>query len=149
MAEVYYTRPFFDFVASGGYTWGTINPRLGSGPSATGSVLAIGVPRHVGAWKDLAVLARGQVSYSSLVTGVGQSTGLGLVAVGGEVRYALNRWLGLLGGYDMRYAVFDTPGQFSPPFLQHVFFFGLSGYFSNDRTVLPLTTFTAPVQPPA
>jgi hypothetical protein len=149
MAEVYWTRPHFDLVASGAYTWGTINPRLGSGPTATASVLAIGVPRPVGVWKDLALIGQAQLSYSSLVTGIGQSTGLGLIAVGVEARYALSRWLGLLAGYDLRYASFDTPGQYSPPFLQQVLFVGLSGYFSNDRTVLPLTTFAAPVQPPA
>jgi hypothetical protein len=149
MAEVYWTRPHFDLVASSAYTWGTINPRLGSGPTATASVLAIGVPRTAGAWKDLALLAQTQLSYSSLVTGIGQSSGLGLIAVGVEARYAVSRWLGVLAGYDLRYASFDTPGQFSPPFLQHVLFIGLSGYFSNDRTILPLTNFAAPVQPPA
>jgi hypothetical protein len=149
MAELYYFRPFFDLVAGAGYTWGTVNPRLGEGPTANGSVLAIGVPRHVGPWANLALVARGQVSYSSLVTGVGQSTGLGLYAAGFEVRYGLNRWLGAIGGYDLRYAVLDTPGLYNPPFLQHVIYLGFSGYFSNNRTVLPLTTFTAPVQPPA
>jgi hypothetical protein len=148
MAELYYTRPFFDVVAAGSYTWGTVNPRLGAGPTASASLLAIGIPRPRGAWKELALIARGQAAYSTLVTGVDQSVHLALVAVGCEARYGLNRWLGLLGGYDLRYATFDTPGQFSPPFLQQVFFIGLGGYFSNDRTVLPLTTFTAPVQPP-
>jgi hypothetical protein len=149
LAELYYTRPFFDLVATGGYTWGTVNPRLGSGPTGTGSVLAIGVPRHIGSWRNLALIARAQVSYSSLVTGVGQSTGLGLYAAGGEVRYGVSSWLGLLAGGDVRYAVFDTPGLFSPPFLQGVLFVGLSGYFSSDRAQLPLTTFAAPVQPPS
>lgn len=146
--ELYYTRPFFDLVASGAYTWGSINPRLGDGPTASASLLAIGVPHHRGEWKNLALVARGQASYSTLITGIDQSTNLGLVAVGGEVRYALNRWLGLLAGYDLRYATFDIPGQFSPPFFQQVFFVGLGGYFSTDRSILPLTTFTAPVEPP-
>ncbi len=149
MGELYVTRPLFDMVATGGYTWGTINPRLGAGPTASGTLLAIGVPRQIGRWSNLAVLGRAQVSYSSLITGVGQATQLGVYAAGGEVRYALNRWLGVLAGYDFRYATFDTPGQYNPPFMQHVFFVGLSGYFANDRTILPLTTFTAPVQPPA
>ena len=149
IGELYWTRPFFDLVATGAYAWGTVNPRLGAGPSANGNLLAIGVPRHVGRWKDLALVARAQVSYSSLVTGVGQATQLGLYAAGGEVRYGVSRWLGLLAGYDFRYATIDAPGRYSPPFLQHVFFIGLSGYFSTDRAALPLTTFTAPVQPPA
>ena len=147
-AEVYYTRPFFDLVAAGGYTYGTITPRLGSGPTGTASLLAIGIPYHVGPWQNLALIGRAQLSYSSLVTGVGQSTALGLYAAGVEVRYGLNGWLGLIAGYDARYATFDTP-TYSPPFAQHVVFLGLSGYWSTDRIALPLTTFAAPVQPPA
>jgi hypothetical protein len=147
--ELYFTRPFFDLVATGAYTWGTVNPRLGSGPTATGSLLAIGLPRPVGALRNLALLARAQVSYSSLITGVGSSSGMGLYAAGGEVRYGLGPHLGLLAGYDFRYATFDTPGLFNPAFLQQVFFVGLSGYFANDRTAFPLTTFSAPVQPPS
>jgi hypothetical protein len=149
MAELYWTRPFFDLVVTGGYTWGTINPRLGSGPTGSGSVLAIGIPRPVGNWRNLAVVARVQGSYSSLITGIDQSTELGLFAVGGEMRYGVDRWLGIIAGYDFRYATLSTPALYSPPFLQQVFYVGLSGYFTNDRTVLPLTTFTAPVQPPS
>jgi hypothetical protein len=148
-AELYYVRPFFDLVVGASYTWGTVNPRLGSGPTANASVLAIGIPRHIGSWANLALVGRAQVSYSSLVTGAGESTGLGLYAAGAELRYGLNRWLGALVGYDFRYATFQGSGQYEPPFLQNVFFLGLSGYFSSDRAVLPLTTFTAPVQPPA
>ncbi len=148
-AEFYFTRPFFDLVASGAYSWGSINPRLGSGPTGSASLLAIGTPHPVGSWRDFAVLARAQVSYSSLITGITQSSSLGLYAFGGEMRYGVSRWLGLLAGYDFRYATFGTPGLFSPPFLQQVVFVGLSGYFANDRTVLPLTTFTVPVQPPS
>jgi hypothetical protein len=147
--EVYYTRPFFDLIATGGYTWGTVNPRLGSGPTGSAGLLAIGVPHPVGVWRELALVARAQASYSSLITGAQQSAGMGLFAAGGEIRYGVSRWLGALAGYDVRYATFDTPGLFSPPFVQHVFFLGLSGYFTNDRTVLPLTTFSAPVQPPS
>lgn len=149
MGEFYYSRPFFDFVAGAGYTWGTVNPRLGAGPTANASLLAIGIPRHVGNWANLALITRGELSYSTLITGVGQSTRIGIVAIGAEVRYGLNRWLGLIGGYDFRYATLDAPGQYNPPFLQQVLYVGLSGYFTNDRTVLPLTTFTAPVQPPS
>jgi hypothetical protein len=153
--DFYFTRPFFEVVASSGYTWGTINPRLGDGPTASGSLLAIGVPHHVGKWQNLALMATAQASYSTLITGVTPATGatqatrLGLYAVGGQVRYGLNRWLGVLGGYDLRYATFATPGQFNPPFLQQVFWIGLGGYWANDRTILPLTRFAAPVTPPS
>lgn len=152
--EIFYTQPFFNLIATAGYTWDTINPRIGSGPTATASLLAVGVPKHRGDWKNLALIGRAELGYSALITGVDasgnwQEANLSLCAVGVEARYALNRWLGVLAGYDMRYASFSPPTVFGPEFFQQVFFVGLSGYFSNDRTVLPLTTFTAPVVPPA
>ncbi len=145
--ELYYARPFFELIANAGYTWGTVNPRLGAGPNTTASLLVTGIPRHVGSWQNLALVARAQASYASLVTGVGQATTLGLYAGGIEARYGVSRWLGLLAGYDVRYATFSTPA-YTPPFFQQVFFLGLSGYWATDRTQLPLTTFAAPVQPP-
>jgi hypothetical protein len=153
-AELFYTREFFNLVANAGYTWDTINPRLGSGPSATASLLAVGVPKHRGDWKNLALIGRAQLAYSTLITSTDQpgtygQADLGLCAVGFEARYAVSRWLGVLAGYDMRYATFSPPTTFGPNFFQEVFFVGLSGYFSNDRTILPLTTFSAPVVPPA
>jgi hypothetical protein len=148
MGEIYYSRPFFDLVGSAGYSWGTVNPRLGSGPTASGGVLAVGIPRHVGAWKNLAFIGRAQGSFSSLITGVDQSTSLGLFAAGFEARYGLNNWLGILAGYSLRYAWFNTP-DFSPPFAQQIFFVGASGYWSTDPTQLPLTTFGAPIEPPS
>ena len=79
---------------------------------------------------------------------MGESTKLGLYAGGIEVRYGLNDWLGLVGGYNVRYATFDTPA-YEPPFFQQIVFFGLGGYWSTDRVQLPLVNFAAPVQPPA
>lgn len=149
LGEIYWTRPLFGLVASGGYTWGTVNPRLGDGPTATGSLLAVGVPYPIGEWKNLAVVARAQFEYSDLITGVNQSTKLGLYAAGFQLRYALNRWLGVLAGYDARYATLDAPGSYNPPFIQNVVYFGFSGYWSTDRDQLPLTTFAAPMKPPS
>jgi hypothetical protein len=148
-AEVYYTRDFFNVIAAGSYTWGTVNPRLGSGPTANASLLAVGVPYHVGRWKDLALLGTVQVSLSQLKTGDdSDSTKLGLYAAGIEVRYGLSGWLGLVGGYNIRYATFDTP-TWEPPFIQQIGYFGFGGYFSTDKVQLPLVNFAAPVQPPA
>lgn len=149
LGEFYWTRPLFSLVATGGYTWGTVNPRLGDGPTATGTLMAVGVPRPIGSWKNLAIVARAQFEYSQLITGVNESTKLGLYAAGFQLRYALNRWLGLLAGYDARYATLDTPGTYQPPFVQNVVYFGLSGYWSTDRDELPLTTFAAPMKPPS
>lgn len=149
MGEAYYTRPSFELVAAGGYSWGTVNPRLGSGPTASASALAIGTPSRVGPWKNFAIVGNAQISYSTLLTGVGQSTKLGLYAGGIDARYALNRWLGVVVGYNVRQATFDAGSSYQPPFLQQIFFMGLSGYWATDRDTLPLTTFVPPVQPPS
>lgn len=148
LGEFYWTRPFFSLVATGGYTWGSVNPRLGSGPTASASVFAIGTPRPIGDWKNLAVIASAQLEYSTLITGLNESTKLGLYAAGVQLRYGLNRWLGILGGFDTRYATLGAQGAYTPPFAQTVIFFGLSGYWTTDREQLPLTTFAAPITPP-
>lgn len=148
LGEFYWTRPFFSLVATGAYAWGTVNPRLGSGPTASASVFAIGTPRPIGDWKNLAAIASAQVEYSQLITGLNESTTMGLYAAGVQLRYGLNRWLGVLGGFDARYATLSAPGAYTPPFFQGVVFFGLSGYWSTDREQLPLTTFAAPITPP-
>jgi hypothetical protein len=147
--ELSYTTQFWSFLASVGYTYGTVNPRLGAGPSLSGSVVVMGTPSRIGNWKNFSILVNGQASYGSLATGVTQSTTIGLFAGDAEFRYALSPWIGLLGGYQARYATYNTPGQFLPPFMQNIVFFGLSGYWSTNRDIPALTTFVAPITPPS
>jgi hypothetical protein len=146
--QVYFARPFFNVTATVGYSYGTVNPRLGAGPAVAASVLAVGVPYHVGNWQNFAVIGTVQTTYSSLVTGVDQSTKLGLYAGGVQARYGFSDWLGVVAGWDVRYAVFDTIG-YEPPFFQTIVFVGLSGFWTTDRAQPPITNFAAPVQPPA
>lgn len=150
LEEVSYTKPLWSLMASAGYTYGTVNPRLGAGPSLSGSLLIVGTPHPVGDWKNFSLLVSGQANRTSLITGAAQSTVLGLYAADGEFRYALSPWIGLLGGYQIRYATYDvTNGQYIPPFLQHIIFFGVSGYWSTNRDIPALTAFVAPVTPPS
>ncbi|HEX4446841.1 MAG TPA: hypothetical protein VH044_08900 [Polyangiaceae bacterium] len=148
-ADFTYTRDVFNLGASVAYTWGTVNPRLGVGPTAIASVNAVGIPYHVGKWQNLALVGTMQASYQSLVTGANESTHLGLYSAGLEVRYGVNGWLGLLAGYDFRFATFSDPTSYEPPFIQNLVYLGLSGFWSTDRAQLPITTFASPIQPPA
>ena len=148
LGEVSYKRDAWSVIATAGYTYGTVNPRLGAGPSEDASVVVVGTPSRVGNWKNFSVLINGTASYSTLLTGVTANTKLGLYAADGEFRYALNPWLGLLGGYVIRYATFDS-AQFVPPFMQQIVFVGFSAYWSTDRNIPALTTFVAPVTPPS
>jgi hypothetical protein len=147
-AQIDWTKPMWSMVASTGYTYGTVNPRLGSGPSADASVLVVGVPYPVGKWKELTILMRGQVSWSTIVTGPDRNLQLGFYGTGAEARYGINGWLGLLGGFEVRYATYGGSGA-QPPFLQTITFVGLAGFFSTDRGALPLSTVVAPVSPPS
>jgi hypothetical protein len=142
-----YTKPTWGLIATGGYTYGSVNPRLGAGPSINGGVTIVGTPVPRGSLRDFAVLVSGTAGHSSLVTGVGTATQLNLYVADAEFRYAINTWLGLLGGYSMRYATFVDAVQVFPPFLQNVVFIGVSGYFTTDKTLPVLTTFAAPVIP--
>lgn len=139
----------FDLVGAASFTWGTVTPRLGSGPTANASVVAVGVPSQVGAWQNLALVGTAQLSYSLLSTGADASSKLGIYAGGLEVRYALDRWLGVTAGYDVRYATFDVPPPVdTTPFFQQVVYVGLSGYLSTDPTQLPLVRYAPALQPP-
>ena len=74
-------------------------------------------------------------------------TRLSFTAASAEFRYSVNTWLGLLGGYDVRYAVFEGQGAL-PSLLRHVVFLGLSGFFTTEKTLPTLQTFVSPVKPP-
>jgi hypothetical protein len=72
---------------------------------------------------------------------------LSFVEGSAELRYGVNRWLGLVAGYDGRYAAFEGADLF-PSLLRHVVFVGLSGYLASDRSLPTLDTFTSPIKPP-
>jgi hypothetical protein len=135
------TKEFWGFLATGGVTYGSVNPRLGAGPTANAALILTGTPYRRGKWRNFSIMSNAQASYSSLATGVTETTKLSLVAADLEARYALNPWLGLHGGYRVRYATIDTPVQPSPPFLQQIVFFGLSAYWSTDKSQPPLMQF--------
>jgi hypothetical protein len=66
------------------------------------------------------------------------------VIASADLRYALNRWLGILGGYSFRYVLFEGAQQL-PTLYRNVFFLGLTGYWNTDRTLPLITTFSAPI----
>jgi hypothetical protein len=146
---VQYSREFWQFLASAGYTYGSVNPRLGTGPTAQANALIVGTPYRVGNWRNLAIMVNALAEHSTLIASATQSTVLDLFAGSAEVRYALNPTWGLLAGYDLRYATFsgDVGGSPQPPFLRHMVYLGVSGDWSTDKTIPILTQFAAPVKP--
>jgi hypothetical protein len=144
--ELSYQREFWQYLLTAGYSYGSLNPRLGAGPTASAAALIIGTPYRRGKWRDFSVMLNAQAGHSILLTGVGQNTVLDFAAGSAEIRYGFNATWGLLAGYDVRYATFQST-QFVPPFLRHLVFIGLSGYWSTDRTIPVLTQFAAPITP--
>lgn len=144
--DVHYSGEFWQFFASAQYTYGPVTPRLGSGPSAGASAYLVGTPIRQGHWRDFSVMFNALASHSSLVLSTTNSLVMDIAAASGEIRYAINPTWGLLGGYDFRYATFSgqTP---TPPFLRHMVFFGVSGFWTTDKTIPILTQFAAPVHP--
>ena len=153
--DAYYTKPYWYAHAGAGYDYAALDPRLGAGATLSGDAQLVGTPIPKGAWMNFAVLFDVHASHTDLTTGavggqftpspVIQSTNLDLVAASAQIRYALNSWLGILGGYDLHYATFAGQSAF-PPVFQNIVYLGLSGFFSTDRTTPTLTTFVPPLR---
>ena len=144
-----YSRNYWLVQADGGYTYGTTNPRIGVGPGVTAGFMAQGIPYPHGRWMNFAVLANGALDRSAQAQSNGTFTRLNHAGATVEIRYAINNWLGLLGGYAFHYTQLEgQPGGTEfPELVRHIFFFGVSGYFSNDRTLPTLQTFQSPYAP--
>jgi hypothetical protein len=144
VTELLLTKQYWLFNVNASYTYGSASPRLGFGPSAQTSSSLSGYPfPHTVGLRNLAVLLSGTANRSAFRTTDALSR-ISYVAASLEGRYALNRWLGILGGYNYRYVLFEG-AQAQPNLYRHVFFLGLSGYWNTDRTLPLLTTFSAPL----
>lgn len=145
--ELRYTTAYWLFGANAAYTYGSANPRLGFGPSLIALGMLEGTPfPHAGGLKDLAVLANTTASRTAFRSADSALSRFTYAAASVELRYALTRWLGLLGGYNTRWSMFEGDAA-QPSFTQHVVFLGVSGYVATDRAVPTLTTFAPPLAP--
>lgn len=145
--ELHYTEQRWQFIGSGAFSYGSVSPRLGAGPSVTANMSLIGVPYSYGHWSKLVAMfnavglyARQEASASATAT---------LTAVGGsaQVRYPLTRVIGMIGGYDLRFSTVGTSGQPITPFVRQIVFVGLSGYWTTDPGILPFQILDAPFRP--
>lgn len=140
-----YARDYWLAQGELGYSYGSTNPKIGFGPAVSAGFFAQGIPYPHGKWNDLAVLTNGAVSRSVQIQADARFTRLNHAGGTVEVRYGINNWLGILGGYMLYYTQFE--GTPVPTLLRHVFFCGVSGYFSNDHSLPTLNTFSSPVAP--
>jgi hypothetical protein len=130
------------------YSYGSPNPRLGFGPGVGATFTMQGRPYPHGDWRKLSVLgtlSAGRSVFLETDTTLSRLTYLGDSF---EIRYGVNKWLGILGGYSGRWVVFEGASSY-PSLLRHVVFLGLSGYFSSDQSLPTIDTFSSPITPPS
>jgi hypothetical protein len=122
-----------------------VNPRLGFGPSVGASATIQGTPFRHGKLAKLALLGAAGATRSAYAGATGDTTRFSVVTGNLDLRYPLSVWLGVMAGYQFRYSKLE--GANSPGFLQNVFFVGLSGYWTTDKSLPVLESLTAPVNP--
>jgi hypothetical protein len=142
--ELLLTKQYWLANVNASYSYGSASPRLGFGPTAASSAGLQGYPfPHTPGWRNLAVLLAGTVNRSVFRTTDALSR-ITYVLASADLRYALNRWLGLIGGYSYRYVFFEGAQQL-PTLYRNVFFLGVTGYWNTDRSLPLITTFSAPI----
>jgi hypothetical protein len=152
--DLRYASDRWGFNGQVGFTYGSVTPRLGAGPSLSAQATIYGVPWTNGRLKRLMILGTAAGNHSQLQSGVATaggpaaSTYINVIGASVEARYALGRTLGLLAGYDARYSTIGTSGGPTTPFVRQIFFIGISGYWSTDQVQLPpLEQLNAPFRP--
>ena len=145
--ELVYAKQYWFTTLNASYSYGSANPRLGFGPAVGGGFTMEGTPFPSGALRRLDVIINGIVTRAAFSQGPGSLARLSLYQGSAEIRYGITTWLGLIGGYTARYATFEGADAF-PSLMRHIVFFGVSGYWTTDRSVPSLETFVSPVNPP-
>jgi len=146
-AELTYVGNYWLATASATYAYGTVNPRLGFGPSVSAATTMQGVPFPKGDLRKLSMLVMGVANRAAFEDAPDVWSRLSFVEGSAEFRYGVSNSLGIVAGYDGRYAVFEGAAAF-PKLVRHMVFVGLSGYFATDRVLPTLDTFVTPIKPP-
>ncbi len=143
---VMYTRNYLLAQIQASYAYGSANPRLGFGPAIGGGADIRGIPYPHKIWNSLAILASIVGDHADFLAAGGLQTTLDFIAGSAEARWAVNNWLGIVGGYDLHYAAFEGVGA-QPALLRQIVFVGVSGYLSSDHSLATFETFASPVIP--
>ena len=146
-AEILYQKPTFNAELIAGYTFGSVNPRIGFGRTFQVDAVIGGVPFPSDkVLRNVAILGTGTVSRAILRPTNEGDAFLSFIGATALVRYKLTSWLGALGGYSMRYVNFSGTLA-APDLMRHQVFFGLSGFFTTDTTEPPPLSVFAPPRP--
>lgn len=125
--------------------YSAVNARLGLGPAVGFLGTIAGAPLSGGSFRRMYLVGTVQAQHQSVPAASGGTTALEVVGAGVEVRYGLNRWLGLYTGYDARLSSNFDPAAAN--FFRQIVFIGLSGYFSTDGSIPPIESVQSPYRP--
>jgi hypothetical protein len=145
--EIHFTNERWAFIASSGFSYGSVTPRLGSGPTLSAQASLTGVPYSYGQFRNLMATFRAVGTYANLRSSANSSTDISAVGASVEGRYPLNTWLGLSAGFDVRLSTIKATGGDLTPFFRQIAFVGLSGYWTTDGQIPVLQLLEAPFRP--
>jgi hypothetical protein len=133
---------------AGSFGFSTTSPAFGPGVTESLGVQWGGPLGRIGVGRDVVVALTANASRSAIPVSSTSSFVLTAAGGGAAVRYALSRWLGLLGGYDARWLALSQTNSSAPgtEFHRSLVFVGLSGSFSSAPGELPLDVPRPPLQ---
>ena len=145
--EIHFTNERWTLVSSAAFSYGSVTPRLGAGPTLTGQAALTGVPYSYGKFRNLMATFRAVAMYANLQSSNNTTTDITAVGASAEGRYPLNTWLGVSAGLDVRLSTTQTSGGDLIPFFRQIAFIGLSGYWTTDGEIPVLQLLEAPFRP--
>ncbi|HWL87017.1 MAG TPA: hypothetical protein VNO21_14520 [Polyangiaceae bacterium] len=145
--EVHYSTERWAFIGATSFSYGSVTPRLGSGPTFGAQASLVGTPYPHGKYRNLMATAQFVATHASLQATDTASTAINAVGGSVEVRYPLTKGLGLSGGYDVRLSTIQTSGSDAVPFFRQILFIGLSGFVTTDGTIPVLQLLNSPFRP--
>ncbi len=138
--DLTYTTDRWVVLAGASFSYGSVTPRLGNGPTLNVGLSATGLPLPHGKWRKLVSIAALQGTYARVSLGPNELTSLTALGASAQARYPLFESLGALVGYDVRLSTFGS----AKAFVRQLLFVGLSGYWTTDGQQVPIQLLEAP-----
>ncbi|WP_394828582.1 hypothetical protein [Pendulispora albinea] len=145
--EVYFTNERWSLMGATHFSYGSVTPRLGSGPTLGLQGSLVGTPYPTGKLRNLTMTAQATATHTSLQAAGSASTHINAVGISLEGRYPLAKGIGISAGYDVRYSTIQTSGTDAVPFFRQIFFVGVSAYFTNNGSTPALQLLNSPFRP--
>lgn len=127
--------------ATAGFSYTLVDPRVGAGAGLTADLRWQGSPtRHA---RGLTVLLAGYATRSTILGGPNDGTAFLASSLSGQLRLALARWIGVVGGADLRASRLESGDLFT----RAIVFVGVSSGWWSDAGTPPIGTLASPAPP--